>query len=64
MSKYGNDTVVSEQKLARVELHKDSLEREVEELGQLKEDLTVELASVNKEKEIQVRGRKYWSLIG
>ena len=45
---------VSEQKLARVELHKDSITREVDELSQLKEDLTVELASLQKEKEIQV----------
>ena len=37
-----------------MELHKDSLEREVDELGQIKEDLTVELATLQKEKEIQV----------
>ena len=48
--------------MARVELHKDSLEREVEELGQLKEDLTVELASVNKEKEIQVQYSISWTI--
>lgn len=44
----------TEQNLARVELHKESLEREAEELAQIKEDLTVELAAVQKEKEIQV----------
>jgi hypothetical protein len=35
-------------------MHKESLEREAEELAQIKEDLTVELAAVQKEKEIQV----------
>ena len=56
----------TEQNLARVELHKESLEREVEELAQIKEDLTVELAAVQKEKEIQVmlflNTRKYLEL--
>ena len=44
----------SEQRLAKLELHKDSLTREVEDLSQIKEDLTVELARTQKEKEIQV----------